>query len=143
MAFFNSILSFVYLPDLKKELDLEDPFKAGRRLDILGAFLATTGLVLLIYSFTSSSDFGWDSALILAPLLASFLCLGLFVFVESRVSNPLMPLRIWNERNFASLWLCGLILYIWWQTVTYYLTLICQEVFDLSPIQTSLRLLVS
>lgn len=137
LAIVTSILSFICLPQLEKEIGS----KKGR-LDYVGAFLATAGLVLLIFAFTSS-EYGWSSATILAPLLISFACLGLFVFVEHKIDNPLMPLSIWKARNFASLWFCGLLLYIWWQTITYYITLICQEVFGLSAIGTSMRLIVS
>lgn len=66
-----------------------------------------------------------------------------FTYAEKKVNNPLMPLMLWRAPNFGVSWVCGLLLYCWWQSVVYYMVLIAQNVHHLSAIQTALRFMVS
>jgi EmrB/QacA subfamily drug resistance transporter len=70
-----------------------------RRLDVAGALLASGGLVALVYGFTEAVTRGWSSPLVIGLLVGGGLLLASFVAVESRVGEPLLPLRILLERN--------------------------------------------
>ncbi|PWN47166.1 MFS general substrate transporter [Violaceomyces palustris] len=110
-------------------------------LDIWGAGLGTSGLVLLVFCLSSGGVYGWGKAFIVALLVLSVASLAAFTYAEKRVKNPLMPLTLWRLPNFGASWVCGLFLYCWWQSVVYYLVLLAQNVYRLSPIQTALRLI--
>ncbi len=71
------------------------------KYDVPGAVLATGGIAALVYGFTkaaSESDH-WTAPVTIAWLSAAVVLLAGFVVWESRVSNPLLPLRVVTDRN--------------------------------------------
>ena len=64
----------------------------NRHLDIPGALTVTSGIILLIFGLTNAAGIGFTSAWTYTPLIASVLVLALFLRIESRSANPLMPL---------------------------------------------------
>lgn len=82
-------LSFVLLPESR------DP-SASRRLDLLGAGTVTAGLVFLVLELTRAEHAGFGSPATFATLGLAAAFFGAFVFVESRVSHPLVPLELFR-----------------------------------------------
>jgi EmrB/QacA subfamily drug resistance transporter len=76
-----------------------------KKYDILGAITSTLGLVALVYGFTEAAPTGdgqgarWGSATTVTMLVLAAVLLGLFVLVELRSRNPLLPLRVLRDRN--------------------------------------------
>ncbi|MFI6583077.1 MFS transporter [Embleya sp. NPDC050493] len=69
------------------------------RMDIPGVLLVTGGLVAIVYATTRAEADGWGSATVLGLLGAGAVLLAVFVFVESRVTQPLLPLRVVADRT--------------------------------------------
>jgi EmrB/QacA subfamily drug resistance transporter len=67
-------------------------------VDVLGSFLITLATVLGAYAIVKSSEFGLFSARTLGVGGASLALLAAFFALESRISNPIMPLRILRLR---------------------------------------------
>ena len=63
-------------------------------LDIGGAVLSTGGLMLAVYAIVTSTQYGWHSTHTLVSGGAAVLVLAGFVLLESRLSQPMMPLRV-------------------------------------------------
>jgi EmrB/QacA subfamily drug resistance transporter len=75
---------------------------AGRRLDLLGAATAVSGLVLLIYAIEGTGEHGWGSErTLLLGALAVALLAG-FVAVERLVREPLLPPVTWRNRSLVT-----------------------------------------
>ncbi|WP_313540057.1 MFS transporter [Leifsonia aquatica] len=93
--------------------------------DIPGAITVTLGLVALVYGFSEAGTNGWAAASTIIPLAAAGLLLVAFVIIETRVDNPLLPLRVVLERNRAGAFIAGLLsaagLYGMFLFLTYYL----------------------
>ena len=76
--------------------------RAGERrpaLDVPGAALGTSGMILLTFALSSSDTYGWTKALVLAPLVISIAVLGGFVWTEKKVRpdfSELGLLRGWG-----------------------------------------------
>ena len=64
----------------------------SRHLDVPGTLTVTSGIVLLIYGLTNAAGIGFADVSTFVPLIASAIVLGLFLLIESRSKNPLMPL---------------------------------------------------
>jgi EmrB/QacA subfamily drug resistance transporter len=79
-------------------------------LDIGGAVTITASLMLAVYAIVNGNQAGWTSGQTLGMLGAAAALLAAFVFIESRVSEPLMPLGIWKVRNVASANITGILL---------------------------------
>ena len=71
-------------------------------VDVLGSVLVTAGLMTGIYAVVKSSEYGWGSARTLGVLAGALALLAAFVVLESRLRNPIMPLRIFRVRGLAS-----------------------------------------
>jgi EmrB/QacA subfamily drug resistance transporter len=73
-----------------------------RRIDWCGAAMATLGLAALVYGFLESSVLGWNHLRVTGSLLFGVASLVLFVWVEKKVTTPMVPLKLFRSRNFSS-----------------------------------------
>ena len=62
-----------------------------RRIDIAGAFTVTASLILAVYAIVNGNQEGWTSAQ--TSSRRGRRLLAVFLGIESRVANPLVPLR--------------------------------------------------
>jgi EmrB/QacA subfamily drug resistance transporter len=81
------------------------------RLDYGGALLASLGLAGLTYGFIEGPSQGWTAPAILIALLGGLACFAIFVVVERRVAEPLVPFRLFRSRTFTGANLMTLALY--------------------------------
>ncbi|QTE28190.1 MFS transporter [Pengzhenrongella sicca] len=111
------------------------------RLDVLGAVLASGGLLAVVYGLSEAEQRGWTSGVVLALLAGGLFLLALFVVAERRVAHPLLPMRVLQDRNragallsvgFTTVGMFGMFLFL-----TYYL----QVTLGYSPVQTGLAFL--
>jgi EmrB/QacA subfamily drug resistance transporter len=75
---------------------------AGERIDWLGSVLITASSIALIYALIKIPEWGWTGDRTLALAGAAFLLLGAFVALESRIKNPIMPLRVLGNRSLVT-----------------------------------------
>jgi hypothetical protein len=73
----------------------------GITIDFPGAILGCGGMVALVYALGEASSRGWSSGLILGLLIGAVASLSAFALVQSKVSHPLLPLRVLTDRNRA------------------------------------------
>src|SRR5205807_4896460 len=69
------------------------PGQGAVRLDVAGAVTVTVSLMLAVYAIVNGNDKGWTSAQTLGLLGGSVLLLAAFLWIESHVESPLIPLR--------------------------------------------------
>ncbi len=70
-------------------------------IDVLGSLLVTVALMLGVYAIVKASEYGWVSAHTLGFGGAGVALLAVFVAVESRLANPMFPLRILSVPGLA------------------------------------------
>src|SRR6202521_706720 len=70
-------------------------------VDIAGSILVTAAMVLGVYAIVTAADYGWSSAHTLGIGGAAAGLLGVFLVLESRLENPIMPLRILRLRSLT------------------------------------------
>lgn len=111
------------------------------RLDVLGSVLIVLGLVGIVYGFSSAAEEGWGAAITLLPLAAGVMLTMAFCVVQTRVTHPLLPLRVVTDRDrggaFITLALVGAALLSVFLFVTYYL----QVVRGYTPLQSGVAFL--
>jgi EmrB/QacA subfamily drug resistance transporter len=81
------------------------------RVDWLGAILAALGLGALVYALIKSSQVGFNDRSVIMALAAGVMVLVLFLFIESRLSQPMLPLTLFRSRTFAGTNLLTFLLY--------------------------------
>jgi EmrB/QacA subfamily drug resistance transporter len=78
------------------------PAPKQHKIDYLGAALLAGGLsAVVLFTSLGGTTWAWDSPEIIALIVIGFVLLGAFVFVESRVSEPILPLALFRNRTFA------------------------------------------
>jgi EmrB/QacA subfamily drug resistance transporter len=71
------------------------------RLDIAGAVTVTLSLLLAVYAIVNGNEKGWTSGQTLGLLGAALALMIAFLVIESRVADPLVPLRLFKHRNLS------------------------------------------
>ena len=129
----------VYLLSLRL-LPVAPGFGTGR-VDVAGAVTVTVSLILAVYAIVKGNEIGWVTARTLGLLAAAAVIFGVFVLIESRVSSPLVPLRLFKQRNVATANVVGTLwsaaMFAWFFLVALYL----QLVLGYSPLQVGLAFL--
>jgi EmrB/QacA subfamily drug resistance transporter len=69
--------------------------------DYPGAALITAALMLGVYTILQVDHWGWGSTKTLGLGAVSAALLAAFIFRQSRIENPLMPLRLFRSRNVS------------------------------------------
>jgi hypothetical protein len=72
-----------------------------RSVDVLGSILVTGALMVGIYAIVKATEYGWGSTHTLGYGAAAIALLVLFVGLESRIANPIMPLRVFKIPGLA------------------------------------------
>ncbi|GAA2596969.1 MFS transporter [Winogradskya consettensis] len=106
--------------------------------DIPGAVIVTLGLASLVYGFTEAAKVGkgWDSGTTWAFIGAGIVLLILFVVVETRTKNPLLPLRIVLDRNRGGAYLTSVLVGAGLFGAFLFLALYLQNVLGYTPLKT-------
>jgi EmrB/QacA subfamily drug resistance transporter len=71
-------------------------------VDWLGSLLVTGGLMALVYAIIQASSHGWGSVQVLGFGAVAIAILASFLALESRIENPIMPLRILHLRGLIA-----------------------------------------
>ena len=80
-------------------------------VDYLGAALLVVGFVPLLLALSlGGHSFAWSSPQSLALFAGAIVALALFVFAESRVNNPILPLGLFKNPVFARANLAGFLI---------------------------------
>ena len=115
----------------------------GERIDLAGAVTVTGALILAIYAIVNGNQAGWTSAQTLGLLGGSAVLLGAFLWIESHVRSPLVPLRLFRIRNFSVANIVGVLwaaaMFAWFFLAALYM----QFVLGYSPLQIGLAFLPS
>lgn len=110
------------------------------RVDVIGAVTATSGLLGLVFAITNASRSGLGSAATLTALAGGIVLLGVFLLLQTRVAQPLMPLGIWLRPNVAAVMVIGFCLFAAWVGANFFLVLTLQRVLGYSPTETAVAL---
>jgi EmrB/QacA subfamily drug resistance transporter len=93
LALLAIVLSARFVPETRDE-------QARGRLDIPGVVLAALGLAAGVFALTEGPQRGWSPALITTGV-AGVALLVAFLITEARTRNPIMPLGLFRDREFA------------------------------------------
>ena len=108
----------------------------AHRLDLIGAILATTGLGGLVYGLIESSASGYADPVVLAALLLGAFALSMFVFVERRENDPMVPPSLFRSRNFDGANLVTLLFYMSLTGSLYFVPFLMMQVHGYSAFVT-------
>jgi len=76
----------------------ESPVRTPSRFDVWGVFTLSVGLGLLLLGLSQGEQWGWSSTLTIGCFVVSVLVLALWCWVETKVADPMMDMRIMRQR---------------------------------------------
>lgn len=113
-----------------------------RRLDVPGALLITSAMILLVYTLSQTVSWGWFAPLTLGCFALSIALILAFFYNESRVARPLVPLSVFKIGNIVGADLTQLPITASLFAVFFFVSLYVQTVLGFTPIQSGLSFLV-
>ena len=111
------------------------------RIDIPGVLTASAGIFSLVYGLSHAESTSWTNSVTLGFLGAAGILLAAFVAIERRVANPLLPLRVLNDRARAGSYIAFAVAGAGMFGVFLFLTYYLQQGMGYSPIRTGLAFL--
>ena len=111
--------------------------------DVPGAVLLTAGLMIGVYTLLEAGEQGWGSLQTLGLGGVSLALLALFVARQARISNPLMPLRLFRSRNVTGANLVMALLVVGFFGMFFLGALYMQGILGYSPLEVGLAFLPS
>jgi EmrB/QacA subfamily drug resistance transporter len=133
IAIFAAVLAVKFVKESKAQGD--------NSYDIPGVFTATAGLFALTYGFHEAAVSGWSDTLTIGFLVAAVILLVIFVLIEKRVKNPLMPLRVVTDRNRGGSYLGSLVVGAGLFSMFLFLGLYLQVVLGYTPLRSGFAFL--
>ncbi|HXR70899.1 MFS transporter, partial [Actinocrinis sp.] len=89
----------------------ESKAEGNTRYDVPGTVLSSIGIGALVYGFTEAAkQNSWTTTSVLVSFTIAAVLLVGFVVLESRIANPLLPLRVVWHRNRGGSFLTSIIL---------------------------------
>ncbi|KAG0255546.1 hypothetical protein DFQ27_006200 [Actinomortierella ambigua] len=143
-AIFGAILTaigYFMVPNIQHNVRHEDGSR--RSMDVGGLFCFMGGIVTFVYYLSEAPAAGWGKAKTLAPFVIGLVLLIAFVVIEFKVSDPVIPPRIWKSRRFTTSVLGAILVSAATNVMVYFTTLYLQDVLDYTTMQTGLAFLVS
>ena len=105
---------------LAKHVDTERP-----KLDIPGTVVVSAALFAVVYGFAHAESTGWTNPVTLGFLIGGVVLLTVFVWLETRVAHPLLPLRLVLDRtrggSFMAVFVMGMGMFSIFLFLTFYL----------------------
>ena len=133
IAIIAALLAFKFVHESKAHGD--------RKYDVPGVLTATAGLFSLTYGFNEAATKGWASTTTISFFIVAVVLLIAFVVIESRVANPLMPLRVLKDRNRGGSYLGSLVVGAGLFSMFLFLGLYLQVILGFSPLKSGFAFL--
>ena len=110
--------------------------------DWFGSLLLAAATSTLILALTwGGRDYGWTDPVILGLLGTTIVATALFLVVEPRVSNPVLPTKLFGVRNFALTTISSIIVGVAMFGAMAYLPTYIQMIHGLSPTAAGLMMI--
>ncbi|MGH8861299.1 MAG: MFS transporter [Jatrophihabitantaceae bacterium] len=112
------------------------------RFDFVGAGLSVAGMVATVYGFIHVAHNGWNNTQTYAVFVAAVVLLGSFVYFEAKVATePMMPMRIFENRNRSGAYLVMFVVGAAMFGMFYFVTFFVQGVREYGPLKTGFSFL--
>ncbi|MGW9413651.1 MFS transporter [Arthrobacter cupressi] len=112
--------------------------RATGRFDVAGAVTATLGMGSLVFGIISAGESGWGSPVTLAALAAGVVLLAVFVRGEALSAQPILPLRLFADRERTGAYAARLLYMGAMIGFFYFTTQFLQGVLGFTPLQAGI-----
>ncbi|WP_426504182.1 DHA2 family efflux MFS transporter permease subunit [Dactylosporangium sp. McL0621] len=114
---------------------------ASGRVDLVSGLLVTAGLIGVTYGLIEGQALGWGSAPVLAALAAGALLIAGFLWRQTRLEHPMLPLELFGSAQFTATNVVTFVIYGALGGALFLLPIQLQQVAGYSPLQAGVSLL--
>ncbi|GAA0478728.1 MFS transporter [Paractinoplanes deccanensis] len=114
-----------------------------RRLDLPGVLTATLGFTALVFGIVQGPELGWSSPAALGAILGGIALVGVFLVIEGRTADPLMPLVLLRNRSLVTAMGVTFIFMGTFGAQYYFLTVYLQDVLGFDALRSGFAFLPS
>lgn len=97
-------------------------------IDIKGMLVLVITLTAIFVPLTLGSSVGWGNPIILGGFAIGIIALFIFIKVEQKAENPVIPLKLFKNRQYIAVLLIGFLTYFYAVPMNLYLPLAVQQV---------------
>ncbi|MGI8577915.1 MAG: MDR family MFS transporter [Nocardioidaceae bacterium] len=116
--------------------------RRDHKIDYLGAALIVAAVSsFLLFTTVAGPDNGWGSAFALTLIVTGIVLSALFIFVELRAAEPIIPMELFRNSIFSTSNVFGFIIGFAMFGVIVFMPLYLQVVDDMSPTKSGLALI--
>ena len=110
-------------------------------MDLLGALTSTMGMICLVFGIVQSADSGWTAPQTLASVSSGIILLAIFVAIELRAGQPIMPLHLFASRQRSGAYVARMLFLGGMVSFFYFTTQFLQNVLGYTPFEAGLAFL--
>jgi EmrB/QacA subfamily drug resistance transporter len=111
------------------------------RLDLPGVGLVSGGAIAVLWGLVRAGEAGWDSPEVVGSLAGGILLLAGFIGWERRVTQPMLPVRLFRNASFSAANATGFMMLAALYAAAFLVAQYFQTGLGFSPLSTGLRLL--
>lgn len=115
--------------------------RARGSFDLSGAVLSTLGVGSIVLGIINSADLGWNHPLAYIPLIAGAVLVAALIVNESRVAQPIMPLRVFASRQRTGAYLGRFLFGAFMMSYFYFITQYLQGVYHFTAFEAGMAFL--
>jgi EmrB/QacA subfamily drug resistance transporter len=141
--FFINVPVGVALLALSSLVVAKDSRVVSRRVDVRAAMAVTASLVTLIYALNRGADHGWGTPSTLGLFAAAAALFVVFLRIENRSSQPLVPTRVVRERSLVVANAMAFFVFGSFFAYIFIGSLLMQQVLGFSPTRTGISWLAT
>ncbi|MFC9766529.1 MFS transporter [Rhodococcus jostii] len=113
----------------------------AQRLDVPGIIALSGGLFLIVFGLIKAQNWGWLASGTVGVILAGLVAIAVFVMIELRTSEPLLPMHLFANRSLAIGTAVVAINFFALFGALFFMTLYLQNVQGYSPVAAGVRTL--
>ena len=132
----NVVIGIVIIAAAAVLLPADERARARTHPDTLGVLTSVFGVFAVVYGFSAAEHSSWTSPVTIGSIALGVALLALFVFIETRVPDPVLPMGVVLNRNRGGAYLMVAIAGIGMFGVFLFLTYHLQQVLGFTPLMT-------
>jgi EmrB/QacA subfamily drug resistance transporter len=125
---------------LGRRVLVETPRRHGR-FDVAGAVTSTGGMSAVVFGLVQAGNGGWGNPFTATALAAGLVLLGLFVMVEAKANEPILPLRLFAHPTRTTANAARGLIYAGMYGMFFFMSQFFQDVQGYSPIRAGVAFL--
>jgi MFS family permease len=115
---------------------------SDRKFDVFGVLTATGAITSLVFALVQGPEVGWGSPGIVVAVVTGLVLLPMFIGIERRSEDPILPHRLLTNRSLRIAVVIALMFMATFGSLLYFLSIYFQDVRGYDPLQTGIAFLL-